>query len=100
METLLSNLNSLSSLKGHSDLEILKRELGHKFCSEVKSNWIAASGLIDFWSNNEQNEVKQRIERANTLTSELEFHSPSFFDWEAEEDRIWDAGFTLKVNRK
>jgi len=99
METLLLDLNSLTSLQGHTDLEILKRELGNKFCYQIKSNWIAVS-QIDFWSIDEQNEVKQRIERTNTLTSELEFHSLSFFDWELEEDRIWEAGFTLKVKRK
>jgi hypothetical protein len=99
METLLTNLNSLASLQGHTDLNILKEELGSQFCSQVKSNWIAAY-QIDSWSVNEQNEVKKRIERANTLTTEYVFHSPSFFDWEAEEDRTWEAGFSLKVNRK
>ena len=90
--------NPLLALQGNPDFEILKEALGI-YCSTVKCNWIASHTIRD-WSRADQEDVKARIEKANQLTSELHFAANSFSDWEAEEDRTWDAGFTLIITNK
>ena len=97
-DTFTSKFNPLRNLQGNPDFEILKKELG-SYCSQVKSNWIANS-FIDEWSETERLDVRSRVERANELTEELRFKVNYFIDHEKEDDRTWDAGFTLNIEKK
>ncbi len=97
-DTFTSKFNPILSLQGNPDFEILKKELG-SYCSHVKSNWIANS-FIDQWTETERLDVRSRVERANELTEKLRFKVDYFIDYEKEDDRTWDAGFTLKIENK
>jgi hypothetical protein len=97
-DTFTSKFSPILSLQGNSDFEILKKELGI-YASSLKGNWIANS-FIDQWTETEQLDVRSRIEKANELTEKLRFKLDYFMDYEKEDDRTWDAGFTLKIENK
>jgi hypothetical protein len=93
-----SQFNTLLTLQGNPDFEILKKELGI-YASSIKGSWIANS-IIDEWTETEQLDVRSRIESANELTEKLRFKIDYYMDYEQEDDRTWPAGFTLKIENK